>query len=313
MAHADINSESHYCWNFPDMPVKNTTEAGGAVWDTGLASERQRPGGAINSSGATSPGHGPARQESVAWGEARAGNERGHTRGLDMDKRGDHMVHYAVAAVVLACLVAAVRAVPQEGYNYQAPSGQGSPLPGSGSGQFPSGSGQFPSGSGQFPSGSGQFPSGSGQDQYPSAPAQYNFKWDVNDSPSGNFYGHQEQREGANTQGRYYVQLPDGRRLVVEYYADSTGYHPTISYEGEAQFPSGPSQGAGQGYQGGSGPNQGFPQGGPGPNQGYPQGGSGPNQGFPQGGSGPNQGFPQGGSGPDPNLGPNQSYLPPSK
>ncbi|XP_037786459.1 pro-resilin-like [Penaeus monodon] len=152
-----------------------------------------------------------------------------------------------VAAVVLACLVAAARASPQEGYNYQAPSGQGSPLPGSGSGQFPSGSGQFPSGSGQFPSG-------------------------------------------------YYVQLPDGRRLVVEYYADSTGYHPTISYEGEAQFPSGPSQGAGQGYQGGSGPNQGFPQ-----------GGSGPNQGFPQGGSGPNQGFPQGGSGPD------QSYLPPSK
>ncbi|XP_042884762.1 pro-resilin-like [Penaeus japonicus] len=228
-----------------------------------------------------------------------------------------------VAAVVLACLMATVRAVPQEGYNYQAPSGQGSPLPGSGSGQFPSGSGQFPSGSGQFPSGSGQFPSGSGQEQYPSAPAQYNFKWDVNDSPSGNFYGHQEQRDGANTQGSYYVQLPDGRRLLVEYYADSTGYHPTITYEGEAQFPSGPSQGAGQGYQGGSGPNQGFPQGGQGPNQGFPQGGQGPNQGFPQGGPGPNQGFPQGGSGPnqgfpqpgpDPNQGPaSSSYLPPSK
>lgn len=33
------------------------------------------------------------------------------------------------------------------------------------------------------------------------APAYYNFHWDVNDSPSGNFYAHGEDRDGANTQG----------------------------------------------------------------------------------------------------------------
>lgn len=36
----------------------------------------------------------------------------------------------------------------------------------------------------------------------PSAPARYNFQWDVNDQPSGNFYGHGEERDGANTQGK---------------------------------------------------------------------------------------------------------------
>ncbi|XP_018018719.1 glutenin, high molecular weight subunit DX5-like [Hyalella azteca] len=65
--------------------------------------------------------------------------------------------------------------------------------------------------------------------------AQYNFKWDVNDPESGNFYGHQEERDGALTRGRYYVTLPDTRVMTVDYYADETGYHPTITFEGEAQ------------------------------------------------------------------------------
>ncbi|KAG7176069.1 pro-resilin-like [Homarus americanus] len=82
--------------------------------------------------------------------------------------------------------------------------------------------------------------------QFPSAPAQYNFQWDVNDSPSGNFYGHGEERNGDNTQGNYYVQLPDGRRLLVEYFADQTGYHPTVTYEGEATFPTGGGGGGSQ-------------------------------------------------------------------
>lgn len=43
-------------------------------------------------------------------------------------------------------------------------------------------------------------------------------------------FGHSEQRDGYRTQGRYYVQLPDGRTQVVEYYADETGYHPTVTY-----------------------------------------------------------------------------------
>ncbi|XP_047493766.1 pro-resilin-like [Penaeus chinensis] len=132
------------------------------------------------------------------------------------------------AAVAVLSLVAAVGlAAPQEGYNYPTPGGPGLPFPGSGS--------------------------GSGQGQYPSVPAQYSFKWDVNDPPSSNFYGHQEQREDANTQGSYYVQLPDGRRLIVEYYVDASGYHPTITFEGEAQYPSGPGSGAGAGFGSGSG------------------------------------------------------------
>ncbi|XP_042884752.1 pro-resilin-like [Penaeus japonicus] len=129
--------------------------------------------------------------------------------------------------VVFALLVAVAAAIPEEGYNYQAPGGQGS-----------------------------QFPTGTGQAQYPSVPAQYAFQWDVNHQPSGNFYGHKEQREDANTQGSYYVQLPDGRRLLVEYYVDATGYHPTVTFEGEAQYPSGGNQGYGQS---GQGSNQGSP------------------------------------------------------
>ncbi|XP_027224995.2 pro-resilin-like [Penaeus vannamei] len=172
-----------------------------------------------------------------------------------------------VTIALLSLAAAAAWAVPQEGYKYPAPGDQG------------------------LGTGSGQVGSGFGQAQYPSVPAQYNFQWDVSDQFSGNFYGHQEQREDENTQGKYYVLLPDGRRLVVEYYVDNAGYHPSIAFEGEAQFPSGPSRGSGQGYgQGGSGGNQGFGQGGPGQGQGFGQG------------SGSGQG-----------QSPSQSYLPPSK
>ncbi|XP_047493502.1 zyxin-like [Penaeus chinensis] len=66
--------------------------------------------------------------------------------------------------------------------------------------------------------------------------ANYAFKWDVDDSSSGNFYGHQEERDGDNTQGSYYVQLPDGRLMRVEYYVDDWGFHPTVTFEGEAKY-----------------------------------------------------------------------------
>ncbi|XP_071547561.1 larval cuticle protein A3A-like [Panulirus ornatus] len=81
------------------------------------------------------------------------------------------------------------------------------------------------------------------QPQYPDAPAYYSFHWNVNDDYSGNYYGHQEERDGDNTKGSYYVQLPDGRRQKVDYYVDAYGYHPVITYEGEAVYPSPPSQG----------------------------------------------------------------------
>ncbi|XP_064108573.1 cuticle protein 18.6-like [Macrobrachium nipponense] len=73
--------------------------------------------------------------------------------------------------------------------------------------------------------------------QFSDAPAQYNFQWDVNDRYSGNYYGHQEQRNGPTTQGRYYVRLPDTRLMRVDYYADNHGFHPSVTFEGEAQYP----------------------------------------------------------------------------
>nr|XP_027233713.1 pro-resilin-like [Penaeus vannamei] len=50
-----------------------------------------------------------------------------------------------------------------------------------------------------------------------SGPAKYDFNYSVNDPPSGNDFGHQEARDGPNTQGSYYVLLPDGRLQRVTY------------------------------------------------------------------------------------------------
>ncbi|XP_053633322.2 pro-resilin-like isoform X1 [Cherax quadricarinatus] len=112
-----------------------------------------------------------------------------------------------------------------------------------------------------------QAPSVRGPD-FASGPAQYNFQWDVNDAPSGNFFGHQEERDGDITRGSYYVRLPDSRLMRVDYYVDSTGYHPTITFEGEAQFPSGPASVYSQPAQA---PRQVFPQPAPAPRQVFSQ------------------------------------------
>ncbi|KOB77320.1 Uncharacterized protein OBRU01_03301 [Operophtera brumata] len=55
------------------------------------------------------------------------------------------------------------------------------------------------------------------------------------DGPSGNDFGHRESRESGQTEGLYYVVLPDGRKQTVEYKADQDGYKPRISYEDEEQ------------------------------------------------------------------------------
>nr|XP_027211776.1 pro-resilin-like [Penaeus vannamei] len=46
---------------------------------------------------------------------------------------------------------------------------------------------------------------------------EYNFNWAVKHDDSGNDFGHQEARNGDNTQGSYYVQPPDGRLQTVRY------------------------------------------------------------------------------------------------
>ncbi|XP_019869612.1 pro-resilin [Aethina tumida] len=71
---------------------------------------------------------------------------------------------------------------------------------------------------------------GGGKDEE-SEPANYQFKYDVQDPPSGNDFGHEEERQGDVARGKYYVLLPDGRRQTVEYTADNDGYKPKITYE----------------------------------------------------------------------------------
>ncbi|KAK8392513.1 hypothetical protein O3P69_014708 [Scylla paramamosain] len=72
----------------------------------------------------------------------------------------------------------------------------------------------------------------------PQAPANYDFNWAVNDAASSNNYGHQEARNGDNTQGYYFVQLPDGRLQKVTYSVQgNSGFLAEVTYEGEAQYP----------------------------------------------------------------------------
>ncbi|ODM90502.1 Pro-resilin [Orchesella cincta] len=77
---------------------------------------------------------------------------------------------------------------------------------------------------------------------YGNEPANYDFQYEV--FGGGNFFGHQESRRDKNTNGKYHVLLPDGRRQIVTYTADETGYHPTITYEdagSEGGYPNSPS------------------------------------------------------------------------
>ncbi|KAG7159131.1 putative chitin-binding protein-like 1 [Homarus americanus] len=45
----------------------------------------------------------------------------------------------------------------------------------------------------------------------PTGPAQFNFEWNVKDDYLANDFGHSEGRNGYDTEGHYYMQLPDGR------------------------------------------------------------------------------------------------------
>nr|XP_053641093.1 mucin-5AC-like [Cherax quadricarinatus] len=59
---------------------------------------------------------------------------------------------------------------------------------------------------------------------------QFTFSHDVKQPTFGNFYGHRSRRVGDRVDGHYYILLPDRRLMTVSYYADSTGFHPTVSY-----------------------------------------------------------------------------------
>ncbi|XP_042886248.1 pro-resilin-like [Penaeus japonicus] len=71
----------------------------------------------------------------------------------------------------------------------------------------------------------------------PTGPAQYDFNYAVNHDHSNNDFGHQENRNGYDTQGAYFVLLPDGRVQRVSYTVNGdAGYVAQVTYEGEAQY-----------------------------------------------------------------------------
>ncbi|XP_045106738.1 cuticle protein 7-like [Portunus trituberculatus] len=72
----------------------------------------------------------------------------------------------------------------------------------------------------------------------PEAPPKYDYNYAVKDEYSGNDFGAQEARDGYDTQGSYYVQLPDGRLQKVTYTVNGdSGFVADVTYEGEAQYP----------------------------------------------------------------------------
>ncbi|KAG7158014.1 Adult-specific rigid cuticular protein 15.5-like 3 [Homarus americanus] len=73
-------------------------------------------------------------------------------------------------------------------------------------------------------------------------PLPYNYNYGIN-AGSTNF-GQQESGNGGNVKGSYFVHLPDGRVQKVDYWADGSGYHATVTFQGTASHPSyGPSHG----------------------------------------------------------------------
>merc|ERR1712002_1238888 len=72
----------------------------------------------------------------------------------------------------------------------------------------------------------------------PPSPPKYEFDYAVKDDYKGLDFGHQEARDGYNTQGSYFVLLPDGRLQRVTYSVNGdSGFIAEVSYEGEAQYP----------------------------------------------------------------------------
>ncbi|XP_071551231.1 larval cuticle protein A2B-like [Panulirus ornatus] len=66
----------------------------------------------------------------------------------------------------------------------------------------------------------------------PEAYPKYEFTWNVKDDYSGNDFGQDEKRDGYDTQGSYYVLLPDGRIQKVTYNVNGdSGFLADVTYE----------------------------------------------------------------------------------
>lgn len=64
-------------------------------------------------------------------------------------------------------------------------------------------------------------------------PSPYQFEYKVEDQPNTLYFGANESgNEAGKVEGKYYVLLPDGRLMTVNYYVDGeSGFVPTISFE----------------------------------------------------------------------------------
>ncbi|XP_068210487.1 pro-resilin-like, partial [Palaemon carinicauda] len=72
----------------------------------------------------------------------------------------------------------------------------------------------------------------SSEESYESGEAKYSFNYAVDHDPSSNEFGHQESRDGDETQGSYYVELPDGRLQTVRYFVNGdSGYVAEVNHE----------------------------------------------------------------------------------
>merc|ERR1711931_147529 len=75
---------------------------------------------------------------------------------------------------------------------------------------------------------------------YPDAHPAYNYNYAVK-AEDGHYgyvdFGQNEERDGYNTYGSYYVALPDGRVQKVTYTVNGDeGYVADVTYEGEASY-----------------------------------------------------------------------------
>nr|XP_045602194.1 adult-specific rigid cuticular protein 15.7-like [Procambarus clarkii] len=78
-------------------------------------------------------------------------------------------------------------------------------------------------------------PGGYQQQSY-NAPLPYDFNYGINSGATN--FGQQESGNNGNAKGSYWVNLPDGRVQRVDYWADGSGYHATVSFQGTAKHPS---------------------------------------------------------------------------
>ncbi|KAG7166340.1 putative Insect cuticle protein domain-containing protein 16, partial [Homarus americanus] len=74
------------------------------------------------------------------------------------------------------------------------------------------------------------------KESYESTEAKYSFEWSVDED--SNEFGHQESRDGDDTKGSYYVQLPGGRLHQVTFsVVGESGFKPLVSVLGGASLP----------------------------------------------------------------------------